>query len=64
MKELDLSNYYLTQVVAERLSVTTDRIVQLIKEGRLKGQKIGNKVWIVEKQSADDYIDAVTKVRG
>lgn len=64
MEEINLNDYYTPAEVAEVLSVTSARIVQIIAEGRLKGRKISNKFWLIEKKSADDYIEAVTKVRG
>ncbi len=62
MQSINLDEYYTPAIVAEMLSVTPARIVQIIASGKLKGRKIGG--WLIEKQSADDYIEAVTKVRG
>jgi excisionase family DNA binding protein len=53
LESLDLS----TTQAAERLGLTRERVVQLLKAADLVGRKVGG-VWLVNAQSVDDLIEA------
>ncbi len=62
-KSPDLGDYYTTEQAAKILGVSTARVGQLIG-WKFQGKKMGNKVWIVEKESLDKYAEAVKIARG
>lgn len=43
---------------AEIIGCTDGRVRQLLGEGRLEGEKIGERVWIVSRKSAEVYRDS------
>jgi excisionase family DNA binding protein len=51
----DLAGYITTQEVAERLGFHVISVRRMIREGKLKGRKIGP-VWIVSQESVDKYL--------
>jgi excisionase family DNA binding protein len=49
---------------ARLLSVTPARVWQIIKEGKIDAQKIGGKVWVIDKESAEKYLKARNVIKG
>lgn len=61
---LDLSDCYTIQKTAEILSVTPAHVTHMLREGRLKGRRIGKAAWLVSKKSLEEYLEALKRVRG
>ena len=51
--DLELMN---TEQAAEYLGVTTGRIRQLARAGRVRGIRIGQRAWVFEKSDLDVFI--------
>lgn len=64
METIDLSHYYSVKDVAELLSITPSHVTFMLREGRLKGRRIGKKMWFVDKLDFDEYLIALKRVRG
>ena len=43
---------------AEVIGCTDGRVRQLLGEGRIEGEKIGERVWVVSRKSAENYRDS------
>lgn len=61
---MDLSHYYRVADVAELLSVTPSHVSYMLREGRLKGRRLGKKIWLVDRLDFDKYLEALKRVRG
>jgi len=52
----DLTDYMTTQEAAEKLGYHVDHVRRMLREGDLKGQKVGN-MWFVFEPSVKEYIE-------
>jgi excisionase family DNA binding protein len=55
MEELDLNGWLTTEEAAKRAGFNKTWIVRLLGDGRLRGQKINGKAWIVSAKDLDRY---------
>ncbi len=52
----DLADYMTTQEAAEKLGYHVVHVRRMIREGDLKGQKVGN-MWFVHTPSVEEYLE-------
>lgn len=57
MKTLDLKDLMTIKDVATILNVTVQRIHQMIAEGKIKGGKLAPGLWVVDKDSVNEYLE-------
>jgi len=51
----DLTEYIETSQAAQKLSYHVEHVRRMMREGSLKGIKIG-RTWLVQKKSLDEYV--------
>jgi excisionase family DNA binding protein len=52
----DLTDYMTTQEAAEQLGYHVEHVRRMLREGDLKGKKVGY-MWFIHKPSVDEYLD-------
>lgn len=55
-----LKEYYTVKDIAELLNVSEKTIRNILKQGKLKGKKVGVK-WVTTKKMLDEYIEGKDK---
>ena len=63
----DMSNVTLQNLVsaadaAKRLGVTPGLIARYIKQGRLRAERFGGRVWMIDAASLDEFVSKPRKV--
>lgn len=61
MKTLNLKDLMTIREVAAVLNVTIQRVHQMIKEGKIKGEKMAPGLWVTERVSVEEFIEAKKK---
>lgn len=59
-----LNDYYTSDETAKILGVTKARVSQLAINKVIAGIKIAGRVWIIEKKSLREYVEALNRVKG
>lgn len=63
MKFVDFSGFMTVQEAADAIKRTRQGIHDMIREGRLKGKKVHPKLWIVDKESVENFIESEGKMK-
>lgn len=56
--DIDLSKYMTTAAAAERSGNTQPHIAHLLRKGILQGKKIAPRLWLVEVESLNNYLNS------
>lgn len=51
----DLTEFMTTQEAAQALGYNVKSVQNMLRSGRLKGQRMGGKIWLVSKKSVEEY---------
>ena len=54
--QTELEDWITTAKAAQLLGKTQRRIQQLIREGKLEGSPVSPRLWLVSKQSVEEYL--------
>lgn len=57
----DLNEYIQTEDAAQKLNYHVEHVRRMMREGSLKGIKIG-RTWLVQRQSLEDYVKHTTEM--
>lgn len=63
-KTIRLHDYFTSEETAKILGVTKSRVSQLASEKRIAGVKIAGRIWMIEKKSLQEYVEALNRVKG
>jgi excisionase family DNA binding protein len=54
--DVEVPKFYTLKQISKKLNVTERTLLSYLKSGKLKGQKIGQR-WIISQRNLDDFID-------
>lgn len=51
----DITEFMTTQEAAQALGFNVKSVQNMLRAGRLKGQRVGGKIWLVSRKAVEDY---------